>query len=52
MVVKRRNGIEWLPIVIILLLLIIGGIVAWVLLNDNDENVPVVEGAFMLARLL
>ena len=51
-IVKRRNGTQWLPILIILLLLIIGGVVAWMVFNNNDENVPVVEGAFILFRLL
>jgi flagellar basal body-associated protein FliL len=51
-VVKRKTGIEWLPIVIVLLLLIIGGLVAWYLLSDNNENVPAAEGAVALVRLV
>jgi len=50
-VVKRKTGVEWLPILIVLLLLIIGGLVAWYLLSDNEENVPAVEGALAVARV-
>jgi flagellar basal body-associated protein FliL len=37
-VVKRRTGMEWLPIVIVIALLVIGGIVAWVVISNNDNN--------------
>ena len=37
-VVKRRTGMEWLPIVIVIGLLVIGGIVAWVVITNNDNN--------------
>jgi len=39
-VVQRKTGVEWLPIVIVILLIVIAGVVIWILLSDNND-VPV-----------
>jgi hypothetical protein len=37
-IVKRKTGLEWLPVVIVIALLVIGGIVAWIYLTNNDTT--------------
>ena len=50
-VVKRKTGMEWLPVVIVIALIVIAGIVAWVLLTNNDTAASsVIESPVALAR--
>jgi hypothetical protein len=50
-IVKRKTGMEWLPVVIVIALIVIAGIVAWVLLTNNDTAASsVIESPVALAR--
>jgi uncharacterized membrane protein len=35
-IVKRKTGMEWLPVAVVIALIVIAGIVAWVLITNND----------------
>ena len=45
----RTRGSSWLPALLVIGLLVIGGIVAWMLLSGDDSGT--VDGAFMLGGL-
>ena len=37
-IVKRKTGMEWLPVVVVIALIVIAAIVAWVLITNNDTT--------------
>jgi uncharacterized membrane protein len=37
-IVKRKTGMEWLPVAVVIALIVIAGIVAWVLITNNDTT--------------
>ena len=50
-IVKRKTGMEWLPVVIVIALIVIAGIVAWVLITNNDTAASsAVESPVALVR--
>jgi hypothetical protein len=49
---RRRTGSNWIPWFVIIALLVIGGIVAWVVYTNGQNDVPGVEGARAIAATL